>query len=190
MKSSILYKIVRPFIVFYTKVLLRPKFIGLENIPDDYNYILAGNHTNNLDCFLLITASKRDVHFLAKQELFKGLKGLFFGNMGLISVDRKNHTTKAFDKALKCLNNNKVIGIFPEGTYPKKGEKLLDFKSGVVKLSRMSETPIIPFVIKGKYRFFFCRVTIEFLKPCVVESDNYDLEIDKFRKLILKNLED
>jgi 1-acyl-sn-glycerol-3-phosphate acyltransferase len=110
--------------------------------------------------------------------------------MGLIPVDRKNHTTKAFDKALKYLNHNKVIGIFPEGTYPKKGEKLLDFKSGVVKLSKMSETPIIPFIIKGKYRIFFSSVTIEFLEPYTVMTDNYDLEIDKFRKLIYKNLED
>ena len=152
MYNSILYKIVRPFIVFYTKVFLKPKFIGLENIPKDYNYILAGNHTNNLDCVLLITASKKDVHFLAKHELFKGLKGIFFGNMGLIPVDRKTHTTKALNKSLKYLESNKVIGIFPEGTYPKKGEKLLDFKSGVVKLSKMTETPIIPFVIKGKYK--------------------------------------
>ena len=190
MKTSILYKLVRPLIVFYTKVFLRPKFIGLENIPDSYNYILAGNHTGDFDSFLLITASKRDVHFLAKQELFKGSKGLFFGNMGLIPVDRKNHTTRSFDKALKYLESNKVIGIFPEGTYPKNGEKLLDFKSGVVRLSRMSETPIIPFVIKGKYRLFFCRVTIEFLKPYIVETENYDLEIEKFRNYILKNLED
>ncbi len=190
MKILILYKIVRPLIVFYTKVLLRPKFIGLDNIPKNGNYILAGNHTNNFDSFLLITASKKDVHFLAKYELFKGAKGLFFRNMGLIPVDRKNHTTKAFDKALKCLKHNKVIGIFPEGTYPKKGEKLLDFKTGVVKLSYMSDTEIIPFVIKGKYRLFFCNVTIEFLKPYKVKSDNYDKEIDKFRKLILENLED
>ena len=190
MNNSILYKIVRPLIVFYTKVLLRPKFIGLENIPKEGKFILAGNHTNNLDSILLITASKKDVHFLAKYELFKGIKGLFFGNMGLIPVDRKNHTTKAFNKALKYLNNNKVIGIFPEGTYPKKGEKLLDFKTGVVKLSKMTDTDIIPFVIKGKYKPFFCNVTIEFLKPYKVKSDDYDKEIDKFRKLILKNLED
>ena len=190
MKTSILYKLVRPLIAFYTKVFVRPKFIGLENIPKDYNYILAGNHTHDLDSLLLITASKKDVHFLAKQELFKGFKGLFFGNMGLISVDRKNHTTKAFDKALKCLESNKVIGIFPEGTYPKKGEKLLNFKTGVVKLSRMSETPIIPFVIKGKLRPFFCKATIEFLEPYIVESDNYEVEIDKFRNHIIKNLED
>lgn len=121
MKNT-LYKILRPLIVLVTKVFLRPRFIGLDNIPKDKNYILAGNHTHNLDCFLLITASKKDVHFLAKQELFKGLKGLIFNNMGLIPVDRKKHTTKAFDKSIQFLNNNKVIGIFPEGTYPKNGE--------------------------------------------------------------------
>ena len=187
MKNSILYKIARPLIVIFTKLIVRPKFIGLNNIPKNTNYILAGNHTNNLDCVLLITASKKDVHFLAKQELFKGLKGLLFGNLGLIPVDRKNHTTKALDKSLKYLNDNKVIGIFPEGTYPKNGEKLLDFKTGVVKLSYMSNTPIIPFVIKGSYKK---RIQIEFFKPYKVKSDNYELEIEKFRKLILSSLED
>ena len=54
----------------------------------------------------------------------------------------------------------------------------------------MTETPIIPFIIKGKYRILFSKVIIEFLKPYKVKSDNYDLEIDKFRKLIYKNLED
>ena len=189
MKNT-LYKILRPLIVLVTKAFLRPKFIGLENIPKDENYILAGNHTNNLDCFLLITASKRDVHFLAKHELFKGVKGLLFGNMGLIPVDRKNHTTKAFDKSIKYLNKKKVIGIFPEGTYPKHGEKLLDFKSGVVKMSKISNTKIIPFVIKGKYKIFSKNLSIEFLKPYEVNSTKYDEEIIKFRKLILKNLED
>ena len=189
MKNT-LYKILRPLIVLVTKVFLRPRFIGLDNIPKDKNYILAGNHTHNLDCFLLITAIKKDVHFLAKQELFKGLKGLLFNNMGLIPVDRKNHTTKAFDKSINYLKNNKVIGIFPEGTYPKNGEKLLDFKSGVVKMSKMTNTMIIPFVIKGKYRLFSNNLTIEFLKPYEVKSDNYDDEIIKFRKVILKNLED
>ena len=187
MKDSILYKIAGPFIVIFTKVILRPKFIGIDNIPKNSNYILAGNHTNNLDCVLLITASKKDVHFLAKHELFKGLKGIIFSNLGLIPVDRRNHTTKALNKSLKYLDSNKVIGIFPEGTIPKNGEKLLDFKTGVVKLSHMSNTPIIPFVIKGKYKR---KVTIEFLKPYKVKSDNYELEIEKFRKLILSSLED
>lgn len=188
--NNILYKILRPLIVLFTKVFLHPKFIGLENIPKDSNYILAGNHTNNLDCFLLITASKKDVHFLAKYELFKGLKGILFGNLGLIPVDRKNHTTKAFDKSLEYLNDNKVIGIFPEGTYPKNGEKLLDFKTGVVRMSKMSNTLIIPFIITGKYRLFSNTLSIEFLKPYKVNSEDYDKEIIKFRELIWKSLED
>ena len=186
MKDSILYKIVRPFIIFFTKVILRPKFIGIDNIPKNSNYILAGNHTNNLDCVLLITASKKDVHFLAKYELFKGLKGIIFSNLGLIPVDRRNHTTKALDKSLKYLDSNKVIGIFPEGTYPKNGEKLLDFKTGVVKLSHMSNTPIIPFVIKGKYKR---KVTIEFLKPRYI-SDDIDKENKKLEKDIAKKIKE
>ena len=68
----LLYKILRPIITFLFKMLYRPKILGNENIPKTGRIILAGNHTNNLDCAMLISSTKRNIHFLAKAELFKG----------------------------------------------------------------------------------------------------------------------
>ena len=90
MKDAILYKMLRPLITGVYKLFFTPKFIGIENIPSSGRVLLAGNHTSNFDAPLLISATKRNVHFLAKKELWDGPKRIIFANMGLIPVDRKN----------------------------------------------------------------------------------------------------
>ena len=87
-KESRFYKIVRPILKFLFLNIYRPKIIGSENIPKESRIILAGNHTNNFDCVLLMSSTKRCIHFLAKVELFKGFKKVIFSNLGLIPVDR------------------------------------------------------------------------------------------------------
>ena len=68
---------------------------------------------------LLISSTKRCVHFLAKIELFKGNKKIFFKNLGIIPVDRKRKNPEAIEKANEYLKENKIIGIFPESTINK-----------------------------------------------------------------------
>ena len=53
MKETIMYKIVRPFLYLYMKFKYNPVIINKEEIPKEGSIILAGNHTNNLDCLLL-----------------------------------------------------------------------------------------------------------------------------------------
>lgn len=167
--KSPLYIIVRPLINFLFKVIFWPKIEGAENIPPSGKVILAGNHTSNLDCLLLMSSTKREIHFLAKIELFKGPLGIIFKNMGLIPVDRGKHNDHAIDEACKYLANNKVIGIFPEGT-TEKGRGLMNFKYGACRIAQNSESPIVPFVILGKY-IPFKRVKIKFLSPMKIEGD-------------------
>ena len=121
-----LYKLLRPLITILFKLLYRPKIIGVENIKSSGGIILAGNHNNNLDGAILISSTKRNIHFLAKIELFKGMKKYFFDNLGLIPVDRSKRNHKALEVACEYLKNGKVIGIFPEGTFGK--GKILPFK--------------------------------------------------------------
>ena len=64
-----LYRFVRFIGVPIFKLLYRPTIIGSENIPSSNRVVLAGNHTHNFDCALLISSTKRTIHFLAKDEL-------------------------------------------------------------------------------------------------------------------------
>lgn len=187
LKESMLYRTLRPIIKGVTVVFIRPKFIGLDNIPRDGRIILAGTHTNILDCFLLISSINRSVHFLAKNELWKGPKRLLFANMGLIPVDRSRKDPNVLLTAEKYLNNDKVIGIFPEGT-TEKGRGLLPFKIGAVKMAKDTNTKIVPFVIKGKYRLFSKNLIIKFGDAYSIKND-LDKENNKLRSIIKDMLE-
>ena len=186
-KESILYIIVRPIITFLFKIFFTPKIIGSKNIPTEGRIILAGNHTSNFDCLLLISCTKRPIHFLAKKELWKGFKKIIFNNLGLIPVDRKNKNHNALVSAEEYLDNEMLIGIFPEGTTEKEG-KMLPFKIGAVKMANDKNSKIVPFVIKGKYKLFSKNLTIEFLKPIKITS-NLEKEIKKLEDIIHSKIE-
>jgi 1-acyl-sn-glycerol-3-phosphate acyltransferase len=171
-------------------VLYRPKIVGKNNIPKKGRVVLAGNHTNNMDCAILMCSTKRCIHFLAKEELFKGLFGWFFKSMGLIPVKRKTHDGKALPVAITYLENEKVIGIFPEGTINRGDGVILPFKIGAVKMSHDANSKIVPFVIKGKYRIFRKGPTITFFEPFEVKNDNLDEANEEFMKLISDKLTD
>ena len=189
MKDSKLYKVLRPILKCFTALFLRPNIIGKENISKEEGIILAGNHTHILDCLLLMSSTKRSVHFLAKKELWNGPKKVIFGNMGLIPVDRKKKNPEALIKAKECLNDNKIICIFPEGT-TEKGRGLLPFKMGAVKMARDTNTKIVPFVISGSYKIFNRNLKIQFGIPIKVENDDLEEENNKLRNVIKQMMKD
>lgn len=178
-----LYKLTKPIITFLFKVLYTPKFIGVENIPKKGRIILAGNHNYNLDGAFLISSTKRNIHFLAKIELFKGIKKIFFNNLGLIPVDRSKKNHKSLEIAYEYLNNDMVIGIFPEGTFGK--GKILPFKLGAVKMAYETKSQIIPFAITGDFKPFSKTLKIEFSKPIKITSNDLDKENEKLRDIVV-----
>ena len=182
----IVLKILRPLIKFVSKFILRAEFNGLENIPNNGGVILAGTHTHIFDCLLLISASKRIPHFIVKKELYnKKIGAWFFGNAGTIPVDRSKKNPDAMKYAKKELNNGKVIAIFPEGTINKTKDNIMPFKYGAVKLSVDTNSPLVPFVIFGKYKFLKKSVSITFLKPLKISND-----VDKYNKMLMNIIND
>ena len=83
MRVSWLYRILRPLIWLLMRIVFRPKYIGLENIPASGRVVLAGNHTSFFDCVLIISTTNRTVHFLAKDSLMKALKKYYLVIWGL-----------------------------------------------------------------------------------------------------------
>ena len=183
-----LYKVTRPIITVLFKTLYRPKYIGLNNIPKKGRIILAGNHNHNLDGAFLISSTKRNVHFLAKIELFKGLKKVFFSNMGLIPVDRSKKNKKSLEMAYNYIKKKKAIGIFPEGTFGK--GKILPFKVGAVKMAHETNCEIIPFAITGDFKIFSKTLKIEFGNPIKIASDDLEKETEKLRDIVVKMVSD
>jgi len=189
MKDPLLYKILIPLDKLFMHIY-RPTYIGKENIPKEGSIILAGNHTSKLDPLLLMSSTNRCIHFLAKIELFKGIKKIFFKNIGIIPVDRKRKNPEAINLANQYLFDNKVIGIFPESTINKTKDIIMPFKYGAVKMAKETNSMIIPFSITKKYQLFKKSVIICFDKPYKVtkdiETENKILE-EKVTKLIRRN---
>lgn len=184
--DAVLYRILRPIITIIFKILYLPIIEGKEYITQDRS-VLAGNHTSNLDCFLLMSATKRSIHFLAKQELWAFPFGIIFSHMGLIPVNRQDKNHKSLEEAYKYLNNDSLVLVFPEGT-TEKNRGLLPFKIGAVKMAQETKSNIIPFIITGKYKLFRRSIKIRFLPPISITKD-LESENNNLRNIIKNELE-
>ncbi len=144
------------------ELLYHPRVLGRENIPKNGAVILAGNHKSNLDCILIASCLWRQVHFMAKDELFRGGFRYFFRALGTIPVNRRIRDASALSEARTILDRGGVIGIFPEGRFNKTEETVLPFKPGAARMAARSRAMIVPFAIKGDYNIIGRRVEIEF----------------------------
>ena len=168
MKEPLFYRAVRGPLTVFFKAVYKPSVTGKDNIPENGRIILAGNHTNYFDCLLVAGATKRCVHYLAKDELMRGPLKIVFGSLGIIPVNRRQKDKAALEAAEAILKEEKLIGIFPEGTINRTDDIIMPFKFGAVKMARDTETPIVPFVITGKYKPFKKSVKIRFFEPMTV----------------------
>lgn len=183
--EDIFYKSVRPILKVFIS-MYKPIYIGLENIPKDKSFILVGNHTSYLDPLLVASTTHECVHFFAKDSLYKGIKKPLFKALGIIPVNRNIKDKNALNLGIKYLNDNKVIGIFPEGTINKTNKKIMDFKYGAVKMSKETSKFLVPFAINNKYKFLRKSISITIAKPYVVKDD---LEIENKKLMeIVKNM--
>lgn len=176
MREPLFYKIIRPLLYIWFKLKINPTVIGKENIPTKGRCVLAGNHTNNLDCFSLGYGTKRCVRFVAKDELAKGVKGIFFKMMGIIPVNRKIHDKSVIPTCVKYLNKEAIMGIFPEGTINRTKDIIMPFKKGAVVMAIKTNSPIVPFAINGKYKK--SELKIIFGKPYYPKTEDAEKEIE------------
>ena len=187
-EKNIIYNLIKPIYTILLKIIFRPKVIGKENIPKDGALIFAGNHKHAVDPTMVMMSTDRVVHYMAKEELFKGLHGILFRKIGLIKIYRGKSNPQAVIEAENVLNAGGTIGIFPEGTRNKGEEELLRFRHGAVRIAQKTGSPILPFAIKNKYKIFRKSVVIEFGKPIDVTNMEIEEANEYLRNEVLKLL--
>ncbi len=141
--------VVRGALYLWFKIVYRVEIKGLENIPKDGALIFCGNHRSYLDPPLMVSTAKRDMKFLAKEELYNNKFLAFLGWVfEAIPVKRDEKDVAAIKTSLKDLKEGKCIALFPEGTRNglEKGEKV---KDGVAFFAVRSGAKVIPCGIKG-----------------------------------------
>ena len=187
MKEPTLYRVIRRPLSAIFKAIYKPSLIGKNNIPESGRIILAGNHTNYFDCLLVACATKRCVHYLAKDELMKGPLGIVFKGLGIIPVNRRTKDRAAYLSALETLRDEKMIGIFPEGTINRTEDIIMPFKFGAVKMAKETDTKIVPFAITGKYKPFERNIKITFFEP-IEPEENLETANEKLMKIVSDKL--
>lgn len=179
-EKNFLYKFLKVICKLLMKIIFRPKVIGTENIPEKGAIIFAGNHIHAIDAPLVMTSTKRVVHYMGKEELFKGLHGKLLEKLGAIKVYRGRSNPLAVIEAERVLQNNGTVGIFPEGTRNRTDKELLKFRHGAVAIALKTNSKIVPFAIRGRYKIFRKGLEIEFGKPLDIQG----MEIEEANKYL------
>lgn len=162
------YKLVRPLLYFVAKFLYHPVIKNSHYIPQNNGVITVGNHRHYLDFIYIGLATKRNIRFLAKIELFKGPLKYLFKFIGCIPVNRKIKDKHAKDAVVEALNSGALVNIFPEGTRNLSKDILLPFKFGAVSFAQKTGVPIIPYGVSGKTNPLFNNLEVRFGKPFYV----------------------
>lgn len=99
---------------------------------------------------------------MGKKELFANK---FFAytlkKFNVFPVDRSKNDLQAYKTAMKILKEEKVLGIFVQGT---RNKNLDGAKDGAAMFAMKTNSPIIPIGINASYKFF-SRVQINIGKP-------------------------
>ncbi|MEM8705873.1 MAG: lysophospholipid acyltransferase family protein [Actinomycetota bacterium] len=121
-----------------------------ENVPAEGKAIIVANHLSFLDSPLLMTEFDRPVTFLGKAEYMADrVTGYVFPRAGMIPVDRTGRgIAKSLGLAQRILENDGLVGIFPEGSRSRDGN-LHRGHLGAAHLALKTGAPIIPVGIIG-----------------------------------------
>lgn len=127
---------------------------GIEHLPSSGGVVLASNHLTNIDVFAMQFVLPRPIFFMGKEELFRNpLLDPLLRRMGSFPVYRGGGDIWALMHSRRVLENEQVLGIFPEGRRSK-GGGLQNAKTGAARLAIQSGCPIVPLGIAGTHEIF------------------------------------
>ncbi len=153
---SLFYRVIRGIVSVFAHLFFRIKKYGVHNIPSDGALILCCNHTSISDIIFMAILCPRQIHFMAKDELFKNkIFAFLLTKLGAFPVNRRTGDKSAINKAEEILNDGKILGIFPEGTRHTDGAPH-KAKPGAAMLALSTKAPILPCAVyrdKAKVRF-------------------------------------
>lgn len=134
--------------------LYRIEVKGKEHFPKEGAVLLCSNHIDNLDPPTVGISAPRQVHFMAKEELFRvPVLGGIVRKVGSFPVKRGMSDREALRNGLNVLKDGGVLGLFPEGTRSKDGQ-LGKGLAGAGFFALRSNALVVPCAVIGTYKPF------------------------------------
>lgn len=121
---------------------------GLEHLPKSGAYIIAANHNNHLDSFILSSIVQKEfnkpVKFLSRKTIFlwRVLGEWGAQKLSAILIDPAKKGA-SLDAALDALNKGEIIGNYPEARL-NDSNQLMPGRSGTARMALWSGLPVIP----------------------------------------------
>ncbi|HZL34312.1 MAG TPA: lysophospholipid acyltransferase family protein [Tepidisphaeraceae bacterium] len=116
-------------------------------------YILAVTHFSPYDVACIIKETPRVLDFVSVTELFRHpLPRWFLSNMGAFPLDRGRPDSGTVRVILDRLERGRPVALFPEGHIRTEKTSVLNggrMKTGVARIARMANVPIVPCVVLG-----------------------------------------
>jgi len=125
---------------------------GRERIPRHGGLIVASNHISFWDPPFIGSALPREMHFLAKEELFRTLGlGPLIRGLNAIPIRRGVADMSGLSRAMATLKRGEALLMFPEGSRMRDGE-LHPARPGVGMMAVHADVPVVPCYISGSNR--------------------------------------
>jgi 1-acyl-sn-glycerol-3-phosphate acyltransferase len=134
----------------------RITMLGIENVPREGGMCFVSNHGSIFDILLILAYAGRPFGFIAKKELsYIPLLNMWIPLLGGFFIDRRNarKALRTIDKGIRRIRSGAAMIIFPEG-HRSRGQGLLPFRPGSLKLATQAEVPVIPVALAGSYDVF------------------------------------
>jgi 1-acyl-sn-glycerol-3-phosphate acyltransferase len=177
----------RKFLLTLTKIVLKVFFrvevINQHKVPQYGPALLCASHNTMFDMFFLGFKLKRWIYWMAKEELFRNpLLAYVLRKLGAFPVRRRTADISSIKHAYRLLSENKIVGIFPQGTRARTAKRKYPAKSGAVMIAANAGVPVIPAAVFGTYRLF-SRMKVVFGDPYYIEKNG-----DKLSKEYLSEM--
>lgn len=149
------YRLIYSILRIIATPLFRIRVHGIEKIPENEKYIVCANHKSMIDPVFIALALDRQVHFIAKKELFEVpvLKNIL-KFLKAIPAQRDGKDLSVLRDSIKLIKSGKILGIFPEGTRVKEAKRE-NIKDGAGYIALKSKTDILTIEIISSYKPFF-----------------------------------
>jgi 1-acyl-sn-glycerol-3-phosphate acyltransferase len=126
----------------------RIEVVGADRIPADGPAIVVANHESIWDPFVLGVATPREIHYMAKSELFRSRPlAAAMRSLNAFPVERGGGDREAMSEAGRLLAGGAVLGIFPQGT--SKPERQVGWHRGAARLALATGVPLVPVRLNG-----------------------------------------